>query len=41
MGKIILSQGNLFNIQNESYDKKKKDNLLLALEEGQYGINGE
>jgi hypothetical protein len=37
----VLSQGNLFDIQNESYDKDKEDNLLLALVEGQYGVRGE
>ncbi len=37
----VLSQGNLFGIQKESYDKAKEDNLLLALEEGQYGVGGE
>ncbi|MCD6397851.1 MAG: hypothetical protein J7L71_09950, partial [Spirochaetaceae bacterium] len=37
----VLSQGNLFNVQNEFYNKTKEDNLLLALEEGQYEVGGE
>lgn len=37
----VLSQGNLFGVQKESYDSIKEDNLLLALEEGQYGVNGD
>ena len=37
----VLSQGTLFDIQRKSYDKTKEDNLLLALEEGQYEVGGE
>ena len=37
----VLSQGSLFDIQRKSYDKTKEDNLLLALEEGQYEVDGE
>jgi hypothetical protein len=37
----VLSQGSLFEMQDETINEEKDDNLLLALEKGYYGDSGE
>ncbi|MCK4649249.1 hypothetical protein KAT51_06980 [bacterium] len=37
----VLSQGSLFEMQDETMSEEKDDNLLLALEKEHYGVSGE
>ena len=37
----VLSQGSLFEMQDETMNEEKDDNLLLALEKEHYGVSGE